>query len=373
MSALKQNPFLVGFGAVMVIGVGALGYLTYSASEAAASAASKYSESEQELNRLQNLKPSPTDAVLKQITEQKAVVTAKRDALRKELAAIKVKEEPVTGPAFQNLLTAAVAQLGAKVEEAGVKLPDGKDKGPFYLGFNVYQTQPPRAAAAPLLLRQLRAIEIVTNLFLETKNVFLNDIVRPELKEEKDAKPVAADPKDKGGKGKDDDDSKKVVTSSHVTFKFTTAQENLQKILNGLVANKQQLFVVRRITIKNEKEDAPPRGVAAAPAFAPPPPPAEPAPAPAPDAPPAPGTPAPAPAVPPADAPPAPAPAPAAAPAAADVAAAPVAPEQAKAASLERVFGNELVKVTLELEIVNVADPEVPAEKPAPSKKEKQP
>jgi hypothetical protein len=322
MSALKQNPFLVGFGAAMVVGIGALGYLTYSAAEAHSAARAEYENAATDLNRLQNLRPFPNTENLAKVAEQKKELQEKVTKLQRELAASKIKVEDISPTGFQDKLRDTVARVSARAAESNVALPlDDKQK--FYLGFGTYQGEPPKGPAAPLLYRELRAIESLMNLILDVKNVAIKEFTRQPLAEEQGPKVAAPEPKKGAGakKGPADDDSKKVVQKDSFTLKFSTTPENFQRILSGIVNNKEQFLIPRHITILNEKPEAQSKVVAAPPAPAAPVDPA----------------------------------AAAAAAAAGAVPAAPAAP------TLEYVFGKELVEVTMALELVDVAEPEAPA------------
>src|SRR5688572_14185559 len=233
MSVLKQNPFLAGFGAVMVLGVGALGYLTYSAADAHSTAETDYKEKQQELTRLQGLKPYPHQESLAKYVEQKKAFQAKVTALQDKLAASKIKVEDISPTEFQNKLRDTVAKIAARAAESNVKFPDA-DKQKFYLGFNVYQGEPPKAAAAPRLYRDLKAIESVLNIILETKNVTIKELKRDQIAEEKDVKP-ATQPQDKNKKpgGKSESDNS-IVQKDSFTITFSTTQENFQRILSGI-------------------------------------------------------------------------------------------------------------------------------------------
>lgn len=321
MSALKNNPFLIGFGAIMVVGVGALGYLAYSAADSNSQARQEFEETSNELKRLQTLRPFPSAEHLKAFQAQKDELQVKVDALQKSLAEAKIKIEDISPTGFQDKLRDSVARVTARAPQSNVLLPDK-----FYMGFPMYQAQPPLGKAAPVLYRELKAIEVVVNLIMDVKNVQLKELNREELKEERDAKPA---PTDNKKKSKAEDDGKKLIERESFTLKFSTTQENFQRILNGVVTNKEQFFVPRYLVVANEKQDAPPK-VAAIPVI------------PAqnttlaensatPGATNPPGTPG---------ATPAPA--------------APAAPEGPK---LEYIFGKELVEVTMEIELVDVQEP----------------
>lgn len=333
MSALKQNPFLVGFGVVMAIGIGALGYLTYSASEEHSQALAEFETTSAELKRLQGGKPYPDKDNLKKVEDQKKALQAKINELQTSLSSLKLKVEDISPTGFQDKLRDTVARIAAKAPEANVKLP-GSDKEKFYLGFNLYQGEPPKGPAAPPLYRELRAIESVMNLILETKNVEVKELVRSEIKEEKNPKPVATIPGQGNRKPTAGEDGPKLVEKENFTIKFSTTQENFQRILNGIVTHKEQFFIPRSVVIQNEKQDAPSKQLAAAAV----------------------------PATPLADN--------SATPGAANPPGTPGAPATPEAPKLEYVFGKELVEVTLELDLVDVKEPQVAAaDKTAPKNK----
>jgi hypothetical protein len=309
MSWIQENKFLAAFGGFMLVGAGALGYLTMDAGGAYEKAAKNYEEKASELTRLHGLKPYPSEENLKAYKAQEKELKDKIDALHKDLAANQIKQEPSSATAFQDKLKETVTRVLAKAHEVGLHLPDK-----FYMGFEQYQSTPPKDVAASALAWELRAMTLVMDLLLEVKDVEVTGMSRGELKEEK--KLPAADPKDKGKKG--DEEKKKLVQKSDFQVKFKTSQDRFQKVLNEIVGNKQQFYIVRNLSVKNEK-DKPPSKVVVAPA-------APPAPAP--------GTPTPA-------APAAPAAAPAATP----------------GTNLESIFGTEKVEVTLDIDIVQFAEP----------------
>lgn len=326
MSWLSQNKFLAGFGAVMIVGVGALGYLTYSASEDYDKARNEYDNAVGELHRLEELNPFPNDEHLKKFAAQKDEFKAKIDALHKNLAATQIKAEDLSPTAFQDKLKEAVARVTAKAAEAKVGIPKEK----FYLGFSEYQSEPPKAAAAAPLYRELRSIELLMDLLIEAKEVNLTDLVRDPLKDERDMKnaPKADAKPNTKGKGGDEEGKKKLVHKNSIVLKFVTTQDHFNKILNQIASNKEQFFIPRSITILNEKQEPP----AKAPAVAP-------APTPQPDG----ATPQP-------DA----------------------VPVELKASQLEYVFGTERVDITLELDLVDFAEPDAPAPEKGGKKQEKQ-
>jgi hypothetical protein len=234
--------------------------------------------------------------------------------------------EPISKEAFQDLLKETVARVAAKATDAKVERP--KD---FYLGFGEYQAKPPDAKAAPALARELRAIELVMNVLIEAGNLELDELVREGIGEE-GGKSKAADRQSGSGRVRSSPEKSGsgVIERAGLRIKFTSTDSTLQKVIAGLANHKQQLMIIRKISVLNKQAESPPR-VAAEPAAAPvaPATPADPAAAPA-----APGNPA---------------------------GAAPAAP--IAAGGLSYVFGKEKIVTTIDLELLNIADPEVKAEK----------
>ena len=156
MSWVSENKFLTGFGAVMLVGVGTLGTLTYLAMDKYDAAASAFDTANAQLKRLHDSKPGLKDSSLKDLLAQKQEMTDKISTFQQELKTRVLPMETISKAAFQDKLKETVAQISAKAAAANVERP--KD---FYLGFGKYQSSPPDDKATPALARELRAIEMV--------------------------------------------------------------------------------------------------------------------------------------------------------------------------------------------------------------------
>jgi hypothetical protein len=311
MSAFSENKFLAVFGGVMLVGVGTLGYLTMGASSDYDQAKSAYDDAAAKLRSLHDSKPSPMQENVDAYVARQKTLKGQIDKLQKDLAVIEVKYEPISATGFQDKLKDSVAKFVTRSDEVGMKRPEK-----FYLGFDEYQSAPPRDAAAPHLLRELRGLELALEPLLQSKNVELKKITRTELLEEK--KQVEPAKPDKSRPRPEDD--KKLVQRMSFQIEFLAPQETFQRTLNGIVANSEQFFIVRNVSIKNEKPEPPSKeNKAAAGAVDP-----------------STGTPV--------------------APAPDAVAGAPgeAAPKQ----TLEKIFGSERVEVLLDIDMLDFADPE---------------
>ena len=323
MSWVSENKFLTGLGAVVLAGVGTLGYLTYSAMDKYDGAASAFDTANAQLKRLHEAKPALKDASLKALLAQQNELTEKITAFHKELKSRVLPMEAMSKVDFQNRLKESVAQISAKAANAGVERP--KD---FYLGFGEYQARPPDEKATPALARELRAIELVMNVLIKAGNLDLDDLSRTPLREEGGG----GSGKRKGGGDRAD---RGLIERDGLLIKFTSTDKALREVLAGLANHKEQLFVIRNVAVQNKVTESPPRAAAAPPVIILEPTPGTPVPV----------TPAPA----------------------APVAVAPVANE----AGLAYVFGTEKITSIIELEVLNIEEPKAGSEKPEKGAKKK--
>ena len=258
MNWIKQNKFLGGFLAVMAVGVGALGYLLFSANSHYDEVRGDYEAKSAELNRLEGLKPYPEAENLKQFDTQKKDHAAAIKALHKTLAAAQIPVEPLSRELFQDKLREAVTRITTKAKESNVALPS-----PFYLGMEKYQTEPPIPEAAPALGRQLKALEFVVGKMIEDGVTAIAKFERDTLPEEegKGKKEKAGEsPVKPGGSGARSDKPGKGLVSYHgMQIEFLSEQSRFTKFINGIVNEKSQFFVPRLAVVKNESDAAPSR------------------------------------------------------------------------------------------------------------------
>ena len=255
MNWIKQNKFLSGFIAVMVIGVGALGFLLFQAQSRYGEARTDYEAKVGELNRLEGLKPYPESENLKQIEAQKGQFVTAIEAFRKNIAAAQIPVEPISREQFQDKLREAVTRISAKAKEGGLALPPM-----FYVGMEKYQSEPPLPEAAPALARELKALEFVITKMVEEGILTITKFERNLLPEEegKAKKEPPAKPGAAGGKA--EKSTKTSVAYHGVQIEFTAEQSRFRSFMNAVVSEKSQFYVPRLVVVKNEKGDAPPRG-----------------------------------------------------------------------------------------------------------------
>lgn len=340
MSWIQENKFAAGVAAFTVVGAGALGYLLFQAKGQADEATAQFDSTSAELRRLQTLPIYPDQKNLATLREQVASHEKLVTDLRASLQKMKLPLEPISPEGFQDRLRASVTAYATKAAEGRLRLPEK-----FFLGMDEYQGAPPRPEAAPVLARQLKAIEFIMDSLISARAYELKSLDRDKLPEEGGAAPAAAPPpapKPAGrgpapAGGKTSKPAETPIERQHVQLEFIADQGSLQHLVNALTTATNQFFIVRNVVVKNEKTTGPERQ-GGAPAAA-----AEPAPAP--EAAPAAAAPG-APAVPPAT----------------------PTPSAPAGEAFEFIVGQEKIISTVSIEIVNFPDPPAAPEAAAPGK-----
>ncbi len=252
MNWIKENKFLAGFFAVMLVGLGALGYLLSAAMGSYAEASTRYTEKASELGRLQSLPLSPNKKNLDALIAQKKDATEVVAAFQTSLAAKAFPLESMTPEQFQDKLKATKTAVVERAAQGGTHLPDK-----FFLGADAYETRPPAAEAAAPLGRELKAIEWVLNQLFDNHVADLEPMKREPLPEES---------------GKKGDKKGKLVSTHSFEITMVCRQPAFSAVLNAITGPKApQFYIPRVVRIKSENEKGPQR-VVNAPAPPPPPP-----------------------------------------------------------------------------------------------------
>ena len=253
MSWVSENKFLTGFGAVLAVGLGTLGYLTYSAMDKYDEASGAFATASSQLKTFQQAKPSLNDANLKELLAQKQELTGKIGAFQTELKSRVLPIAPMEKAAFQDKLKETVARVSTKAADANVGRP--KD---FYLGFGEYQSKPPDDKATAALARELAAIELLMDVLIKTGGVEIGEFHRDPIPEE-GRKPDEAPGGDGKRRSSADRSDYGMVERNSLRLKLTCTDDAFRKILNELANHRQQLFVIRNVTLLNTQMDSPPR------------------------------------------------------------------------------------------------------------------
>ncbi|MEQ1860033.1 MAG: Amuc_1100 family pilus-like protein [Chthoniobacteraceae bacterium] len=326
---MKENKVLTGFLIVTALGALVLGFMLFRAKSRFTEAYDDYTAKVGELQSLQGAKPYPDAANLKQIGELQMTHQMAIGELQKQLAAAELPVEPISPEKFQDNLRAAIKRVRTLAVQ---KNPEIKMPEKFSLGFELYESQPPKAEAAAPLGRMLAAIEAAVSELLNTAPTELvGDIKRTPLPEEgivqkgaAQAPPPQSRPAAPGGRKPADEQP--LVRRYPFDIAFVARETKVRNFINKLVANKQQFFIPATVTIANELLTGPSKGGQAAPAEPPPTPPPGDTPPPPPADPNAPAPEVPVPSAPPTEA-------------------------------TKFVVGEEKLQVTMRIEVVDFADP----------------
>jgi hypothetical protein len=191
------------------------------------------------------------------LREQKETYAQSVADLQKKLVSMEFPLAPLSPEQFQDRLRKSVADISQRAEGMGVKLPEK-----FYLGFDRYQAEPPRAEAAGLLGRQLSAVEFVVTKLLDSRVEAINAIQRTPLPEEAGAAQKTTPAKGapvKGGAQPQKGAASNLVNLFPFEIAFTAEQNRFRRILNDLSSGKERFLVVRNLRVKNQNEKGPSR------------------------------------------------------------------------------------------------------------------
>jgi len=271
MNWIRENKFLTGFIVVMVIGAGVLGYLLYSAYGSYSDVTDQYNAAATELHQLQTRVPYPDQANLIKYKAQRDDLLDATYSLATSLSQMVLPVEELTPSAFQDRLRDTVTTITTRAGQTGVLLP--KD---FAMDFSNYQTQPPPAAAAGPLGRQLAALQIAMNILLDDHVDSISGLTRTKLSQEGGAvAPTRGigggmERRGGGGGGGNAGGAGGLVDKVSFDLKFTSGQPAFQKVLNDFAAANKQFFITRTLVVNNSDPkpvvkggDTPPASAAA--------------------------------------------------------------------------------------------------------------
>ena len=244
MNWIRENKFLTGFIAVMVIGAGVLGYLLYTAWGAYTDVNEQFTAAASDLKQLETRVPYPTQDNLNKYRAERDDLIDSTHSLAENLSKMVLPVEELSPSAFQDRLRETVSAVTSKAAQGQIKLPDK-----FALDFDQYQSQPPSAAAAGVLGRQLTAINIVMNTLLDEHIESLVSITRTRLPQEGAA--PAARPGAGNNKPGNAPAAAALVEKVPFEVRFVATQQTFQKVLNDIAASDKQFFITRTLLVEN--------------------------------------------------------------------------------------------------------------------------
>ncbi len=257
MTWVQNNRFLATLLAIVLLGVGGLGYGIYSAYGRFDEVSQQYNTQAAELLRLQKLTPYPEDANRRKYEDVRKQYDAAVRNLQAQLANESPAPEKISATDFQNRLRDVVSGVTTLARQNNVALPEG-----FYLGFDPYRVTVPPADAAPLLAMQLKSCEQVARTLISRRVERVTGFRRLTLREEGAAPPAPAPGPGGGNRGGSNNPTSSLVTFYPLEVDFHAPPGAFRDVVDDLL-KAQPLYVIRAMRVKNEREKGPGRGAAA--------------------------------------------------------------------------------------------------------------
>ena len=244
---------------------------------------SKWSEARQafdkaaaERNRLERLDPFPNDAnygkLQAHIENYGAALEKFKEELKKEVA----PAPPLAPNEFQSRLRQVVIATLNRARTNNVKLPDK-----FQLGFDEFTTAMPKTAVAPFLGQELSQIQMLINILLDAKVDGVTSFRRAALSEERAvspaqaprqaptparaARPARGQKSAKPAEPGPTPSAAPLIERNIVDLTFKAAPPAARKVLNDITNSTGQFFIIRTLSVRNEKDKGPPHEKAAEP------------------------------------------------------------------------------------------------------------
>lgn len=249
MNWIRQNTFLAGYIAVSLVGAIGLGVLVYLQYDKYSTVAEQLASQSKKLRGLQTLPLFPSEENLKKIKAQRQQLDQGVEQLRNQLAKMTLPAEPMAPQQFQDKLRSTVLALVEAARQHNVKLPEK-----FYLGFDTYQTLPPKPDATLALATQLAGMEVAYKIMIDKKVIQIEAPKRPILNQEESAKPLggAAQPAKVSPAGKAD-----LIEKIPFEIAFKAEQSQVRSVLNALAKSEGPFFILRSVQIANDHPKAP--------------------------------------------------------------------------------------------------------------------
>jgi hypothetical protein len=254
MNWFQQNRFLGIFLGAFALCTLLAGYFLIHEKNAADLQEARLERTINELTRLRRSRPFPNEENLQKTKTETDSYRSSLLALENELKARTLAIAPIQPNEFQAQLRQSVNAITESARANRVKLPEN-----FCLGFDEYATSLPNSAAAPLLGRELKAIEALANLIVEAHVDALNSLTRAPLLEEK-ATSTATPAKARRSKSPlAINAAPGAVEGNSLEFSFSASPTATRKVLNQIAAAKKELLIIRSLVVKNQVDKGPKR------------------------------------------------------------------------------------------------------------------
>jgi len=248
----------------MVLVLGGLGYLVYSAWDNFSQVSDSFNAQASTLHQLQTRIPFPAqDNLEKYKGEYGDLLDATRN-LATTLSTMSLPIEDMSPSGFQSRLVETASGLAADAAKAGVTLPPK-----FFLDFDKYQTTQPSPEAAGPLARQLGALKIAMDILVTEHVDSIDALSREPLSQEGAAGGggggggfgarggggggFGARGGGGGGGRRGGGGGGSLVETYPFKVQFTASQPVFQAVLNDFASSKQQFFITRSLNVDNNK------------------------------------------------------------------------------------------------------------------------
>jgi hypothetical protein len=256
MNWFQQNrwlgTFLVVFGICGLI-AGALFLLAWSNWT---SARSMFGAAAAERSRLERLDPFPNDANYRKMKVLLENYSAALDKLKEELKTEALPAPPLAPNEFQSHLLETMLATTQKARLNKVKLP-----ATFHLGFDPFVTSLPNSnETARLLGQELSQIQMLINILLDARVDSVTSLQRMPLSEESAVPPAPTPAPTRGQKAASTVVAgSKMLERNVVDLSFKASPSAARKVLNQIASSPAQFYIIRTLSVRNEKDKGPPR------------------------------------------------------------------------------------------------------------------
>ena len=236
--------FLVAFGICALVAV----WFLFHAKGNFGEAKGRFDETAAERNRLERRNPFPSDMNYQKLKMHIDNYGAALKKFEEELKNHTLPATPLAPNEFQTRLRKAMVASVEKARANKVKLPNN-----FALGFDEFTAALPNNDIAPLLGQELAQAELLMNILVDARVDSVTDFAR------KTGLPSATAPAPAKKTTPSPASGPKVIERNIVDLTFVASPSAARKVLNQIVSTNQQLYVIRTLHVRNEKEKGPAR------------------------------------------------------------------------------------------------------------------
>lgn len=236
----KNSPFLAALLAItallLVVGI----YLLNAEAGRLSEEQALFDQKKSQLQQLERNKPFPNQANVEAARRETKEASELLGELAKELAVAPVSATP---QGFQDELASLVKSFAEKAAAKKIALPDN-----FYLGFEQYETQLPPADIVSRLSLQLRSINAVAKVLLDSQVKSLAAIARSPVRGETVIGKTTGEPTE----GPKDDANSEAPKLELVPFDITfSADQSAFRTAFNRIAELEPPVFIRLVAIEN--------------------------------------------------------------------------------------------------------------------------